>query len=334
MRKQFLVPAVFVLLVVGGIWFAVTQSTQKTGPAKRADTQSVSVRMKWFYAGTMTGWFAGKEQGIFKEAGLEVAITPGGPDNNSIKLVAAGTDTFGVAGADEVLMAREKGIPVVAVAVLFKDSPICFISKKDKGITSPAQWAGKTVDVSYGSNAEVQYRALIKKFSVKDVKEVPYSFSLVPFIENKVDVSVAYRMDQVVTLERQGIELNIITPKEYGINPYGDVIITTEKTLRENPDLVRRFTEVAVRSFQRSIEHPQDAVAALVKNAPELKIENELAVWKATIPFLTADGGGPQVGVMKLQRWQETLDSLIEFGSVKAPVDLQKAYQNIIQARR
>jgi ABC-type nitrate/sulfonate/bicarbonate transport system substrate-binding protein len=333
MRKQFVVMGALALLIVVGGWYAISSKAPDNKQTTRGDMQSISVRMKWFYAGTMTGWFAGKEQGIFKEAGLNIAMTPGGPDNNSVKLVAAGTDTFGVAGADEVLMAREKGIPIVAVGVLFKDSPICFISKKDKGIMSPSQWSGKTVEVSYGSNAEVQYRALIKKFGVKDVKEVPYTFNLIPFIENKVDVSVAYRMDQVVTLEQRGILLNIIAPKEYGINPYGDVIITTEKTLRENPELVHRFVQAAVKSFQWSIEHPQEAVAVLVKNAPELKMENELEVWKATIPFLTVDGGIAQVGVMKTQRWQETLDSLVEFGAVKAPMDLQKAYQNVTQGK-
>lgn len=315
------------LLIIIGIWYAITQTKPKVHPIEKP----LSVRMKWFYAGTMAGWFAGKEQGFFKKEGLNVLITPGGPDNNSVKLVAAGTNTFGVAGADEVLMAREKGIPVVAIGVLFKDSPVCFISKKSKGIITPAQWAGKTVEVSYGSNAEVQYRAIIRKFGVKNMKEVPYTFSLVPFIENKVDVSVAYKMDQVVTLQRRGTELNIITPKEYGINPYGDVIITTEKMLRENPDLVRIFVEAVIKSFQWSIEHPKEAVANLIKNASELKIENEQEVWQATIPFLTADGGVEQVGIMKPERWRETMDNLVEFGSIKSSIDLQKAYQNIIK---
>ena len=95
-------------------------------------TDKVSVRMKWFFAGTMTGWFAGVEQEFFKKNGIDITINSGGPDNNAIKLVAAGTDTFGVTGADEVLLARAKGIPIVAIGVLFKESPICFIAKKVK----------------------------------------------------------------------------------------------------------------------------------------------------------------------------------------------------------
>ena len=330
MRKQIILGLTLVVLIAAAVGYWLQQPKREVQqPSTPSAPQSVSVRMKWFYAGTMAGWFAGKELGFFSHAGLDVNITPGGPENSAIKLVAAGTDSFGVAGADEVLMARDKGIPIVAIAVLFKDSPICFISKADSKITTPSQWTGKTVEVSYGGNAELQYRALITKFGVKDVKEVPYAFSLIPFIEGKVDVSVAYRMDQVVTLERRGIQLNIITPKEYGINPYGDVIITTEKMLRENPEMVCRFVEAVVKSFQWSIEHPQDAVAALVKNAPDLKIADELEVWKATIPFLIVDGGIDKVGVMEAKRWQETLDSLIEFGDVKRPLDLEGVYHDV-----
>lgn len=323
-----LVVAVALLAYIG-----LTPKDQPPSPTEAVRTQAttpVSVRMKWFFAGTMVGWFAGENQGFFKDAGIDLTINPGGPDNNAVKLVAAGSDLFGVAGADEVLMAREKGIPIIAVGVLFKDTPICFISKKQAVITTPAQWSGKTIEVSYGSNAEVQYRALLKKFNVTKVKEVPYTFNLAPFIEDKVDVSVAYRMDQVVTLERQGIQLNVINPKDSGINPYGDVIITSEKTLREHPDLVKRFVQATVKSFQWAIQNERDAINALGRGAPDLKPDNEIQVWKATIPFLTASGQDSAIGVMRAERWEDTMRMLIEFGALKSPVDLSKAQINMV----
>lgn len=305
---------------------------EKTTPLpSRADSvpmQSVSVRMKWFFAGTMTGWFAGKEQAIFSKNGIDITINPGGPDNNSVKLVASGTDLFGVAGADEVLLAREKGIPVVAIAVLFKDTPICFIAKQDRGVSSPADWSGKKVEVSYGSNAEFQYRALVKKFNVKNVTEVPYTFNLAPLIEDKVDVSVAYKMDQVVTLQQKGINLSIISPKEYGINPYGDVVITTEETIKNNAELVKRFVSATTESFRWAASNEERAVDALIKGVPDLKALNESLVWKATIPFLTGSDGVESIGVMKAERWDQTLELLREFELVKGELDIKQAYHS------
>jgi ABC-type nitrate/sulfonate/bicarbonate transport system substrate-binding protein len=303
---------------------ATSEGNAPNGPIK------VSVRMKWFFAGTMTGWFAGKEEGIFRRHGIDLTISPGGPDNSSVKLVAAGSDLFGIAGADEVLLARAKGVPVVAVGVLFKESPICFISKKSRGISTPKDWAGKTVEVSYGSNAEVQYRALIAKYNVKGIKEVPYTFNLTPFIGDKVDVSVAYRMDQVVTLQRKGIELSIITAKEHGINPYGDVVITTEATLRDGPDLVKAFMAAVRESHLWAIHNQAPAVQYLVSNTGGgLTVDNEGEVWRETIPFLTADGGPTEIGHMTPARWKETSSILVSYAKLDPATDVAKAFRNM-----
>lgn len=314
-NKKFWIVAL--LLLIGLSAYFIWSKYEKSNVSVATTTEKVSVRMKWFFAGTMTGWFAGKEQGIYKDNGIELLINPGGPDNSSIKLVAAGTDLFGVAGADEILIAREKGIPVVPIAVLFKESPIGFISKTSSGIKTPTEWNGKTIEVDFGSNAEIQFRALVKKFNVKNIKETPYTYSLIPFIENKVDVSVAYVMDQVVTLKSQGIDVNVITSKEFGINPYGDVIFTTEKTLKEKPELVKRFLKATIESQKWAIGNDSLAVSYLIKNAPNLKIENELNVWKATIPFLLSNEGVENIGIMKKERWEETQNVLLEFSALK-----------------
>jgi ABC-type nitrate/sulfonate/bicarbonate transport system substrate-binding protein len=316
---------ILVVIIVGSI-----KILKNTSPTGNDINDKVSVRMKWFFAGTMTGWFAGVENGFYNDAGIDLSIHPGGPDNNAVKLVASGTDTFGVAGADEVLLARENGVPIVAIAVLFKESPIGFISKKGKGIKSPADWQGKTVEVSYGSNAEVQYRALLSKFNPQNVKEVPYSFNLAPFLEDKVDVSVAYLMDQVVTLARKGVQLDVITAKEHGINPYGDVIITSENTLKTNPELVRKFVEATITSFKWSIDHSEEAVNALTKQVNNLEFNNEINVWKATIPFIMGGGKISEVGIMNDKRWEETKAILVDYANLSPSIQVSSASINIV----
>lgn len=322
-RKLFIVLNLFLLI---SLLMSCGNKSQKNAVSGKESLEKITIRMKWYFAGTMTGWFAGKEQGFYNKQNLNLKILPGGPDNNSVKLVASGNDDFGVAGADEVLIARQKGIPVVAIGVLFKDSPLGFISKKQKNITSPKAWNGKTIEVSYGSNAEVQYMALKNKFNVKNVKEVPYTFNLIPFIENKVDISVAYLMDQVITLENKGIELNVQSCKAYGINPYGDVIITSEKMLNEKPDIVEKFLKATINGHKWAIENEEKAVDHLIQNAPELKKDNEIKVWKATIPFLTSDESLNNLCIMTKKRWKETKDILVNYNVIPATVDETNAY--------
>jgi ABC-type nitrate/sulfonate/bicarbonate transport system substrate-binding protein len=318
--------ALLLFIVILAIPIFILLYFRESNNSTEKDFDNVSVRMKWFYSGTMTGWFAGKEVGIFKKNGINLTINPGGPDNSAIKLVAAGTDLFGVTGADEVLIARSKGIPIVAIAVLFQESPIGFISKKDRNINSPSDWNNKIIEVDYGSNTEIQYRALLKKFNVANIKEVPYAFSLIPFIDDKVDVSVAYIMDQAITLQKRGIELNVLTAKQFGINPYGDVIITTEKTLYERPDLVKRFLIAFVESHQFAIKNPEKSVKVLTLHADNLKFENELEVWKATIPFIVPDNELSTIGTMDAKRWGYTQDLLIVFDLLPKSFKLENSY--------
>ena len=313
------------LMFVGGVLLLVLNGLQNK-KTKTAD--EVSVRMKWFYNGIVTGWFAGLREGFYEEAGIDLKIFPGGPDINAIVLVASGANTFGVAGADEVLMAREKGIPVVAIGVLFKDSPLCFISKKEKGIVSPELWTGKTIEVSYGGNEEIQYRAFKKKFNITDVKEVPYSFSLIPFIEGRVDITVAYLVEQVIVLDARGIQLNIQASKDYGINPYGDVIITSEKMINEQPELVRRFMQATIKSMKWAIENRESAVAHLLEGTSGLNEDYESKVWNATIPFFIPNNDLNQIGIMQPVRWTETKNMLVEFGFIPASHDESKAFTN------
>ncbi len=325
MNLKKIILVIILILICGIITILTWQSFNKKETVNVKYLDNVSVRMKWYFSGTMSGWFAGKEQGIFKDNNINLTINSGGPDNNSIKLVAAGTDQFGVAGADEVLIARNKGIPVVAIGVLFKDSPIGFISKKSKNINTPKEWNNKTIEVDFGSNAEVQYRALLKKFDVKNVREIPYAYSLIPFIEDKTDVSVAYIMDQVVTLRKRGIDLNLITCKQYGINPYGDVIIANENTVKENPDLVKRFLKSVIMSHQWAIKNPDSSVISLIHTTDNLKFDNELDVWKATIPFLAPDNNLDSICIMEINRWKSTMNVLVEFNIIPNNFNLLEA---------
>lgn len=318
----------FALILVCILGLCVTGCDRDPEAGDQPD--EVTVRMKWFFAGTMAPWFLGQENGAFEGKGLDLTVRPGGPDNSSVKLVAAGSDTFGIAGADEVLLARAEGIPIVAIAVLFQDSPVGFASKKESGIDHPSEWQGKTVEVSYGSNAEVQYRALVEKFSVDEVREVPYSFNLVPFLEDKVDVTVVYLMDQVTTLRRKGVPINVMAARDYGVNPYGDVVITRQDTFDNNPGLVRRFVDATVESFRAAIREPEAAARALSAHVPDLDDEQVvLEVWQATIPFVAPQGKLEEVGSMSTERWFDTLRFVERYGDVRGSLSTDGAYVRV-----
>jgi NitT/TauT family transport system substrate-binding protein len=106
----------------------------------------VSVRLKWLAQAQFAGFYVAKAKGFYDQAGLDLTINPGGPNLNVETLVASGNDTFGLAGGTEtVLLAREKGLPLVCIGVTVQKTPFTYVAYKDSGITKVKDFAGKKV---------------------------------------------------------------------------------------------------------------------------------------------------------------------------------------------
>jgi NitT/TauT family transport system substrate-binding protein len=142
--------------------------------------ESVTLRLKWFHQAQFAGFYVAKEKDFYKSAGLNVDIQPGGPDFPAIQMVTGGNEQFGVTGADQILIARSKGVPVVALAVIFRRNPFVLFSLAKSGIKTPTDYVGKNIGVKIGGNEELIYRAVLAKAGVdknqaeRDSREVRY----------------------------------------------------------------------------------------------------------------------------------------------------------------
>src|SRR5271163_2142895 len=220
----------------------------------RAD-ESVTLRLKWFHQAQFAGFYVAKEKDFYKSAGLSVDIQPGGPDFAAIQMVAGGNEQFGATGADQILIARSKGVPVVALAVIFRRNPFVLFSLAKSGIKTPADFVGKNVGVKIGGNEELIYRAVLAKAGVDKSKltETPVKFDIAPLLAGTVDVWPGYLINEVLAAKEKGFEVNVISPSEFGIDFYADTLFTTEKMLKEKPELVKKFVAATLKGWSAAI---------------------------------------------------------------------------------
>ena len=148
---------------------------------------SVTVRLKWFNQAQFAGFYVAQEKGFYKSAGLDVNIQPGGPDFPAVQMVAGGNEQFGVTGADQILIARSKGVPIVALAVIYRRNPFVMFSLQKSGIKTPADWVGKKVGVKIGGNEELIYRAVLAKAKIdkSQLTEIPVKFDIAPLLDRR-----------------------------------------------------------------------------------------------------------------------------------------------------
>ncbi|MEJ7785182.1 MAG: ABC transporter substrate-binding protein [Solirubrobacteraceae bacterium] len=287
---------------------------------------AASVRLKWLHQSQHAGFYAAVDQGYYKDAGLDVTLRPGGPDFPAVQLVTSGSETYGVTGADQILLARDKGVPIVALAAIYRQTPFALMTRKKDGATTAQQLRGKTVGVKFGGNEEITYRAMLKAAGVgkNDVKEEPVKFDLGPFLAGKLDAFPGYAINEILSAEEAGVAVNIIRPADVGLELYGDTLFTTEKEIRENPERVMTFVEATLKGWTWAIENPEPAGKLALKYDANLKTPHETAMMKASIPSIKPDDAA--VGTMTDDGWKRVQDTLVSQGALTDGQDLSKAF--------
>ncbi|HZV21595.1 MAG TPA: ABC transporter substrate-binding protein [Hyphomicrobiales bacterium] len=303
----------------------VVAATVLTSHASWAE-EAITLRLKWLNQAQFAGYYVAKEKGYYKDAGLDVTIEAGGPDFPAVQMVAGGNEQFGVTGADQILIAREKGVPVIALAVLYRKNPFVLFALAKSGIDKPSKFPGKNIGVKIGGNEELIYRAVIKSAGVDkaQVTETPVKFDITPLLAGQVDVWPGYLINEVLAAKEKGFEVNVIYPADYGISLYADTLFTTEKMIKEKPAVVRGFVAASMKGWSDAIANPEEAAKITVKYGAKLTYEHELAMMKASIALLKPDG--KPLGVMDEPGWKAVESLLLSGKFLKAPAALEKAY--------
>lgn len=290
-------------------------------------SRTISVRLKWLYAAGFAGDMIALKKGFFEKNGLAVELHEGGFNLDPIKLVASGSDQIGTAGADQILLARAQGLPLVCIAVVFQSSPVVFLTRKDSGITKPNDFVGRTVGIQPATDVMPIYEALLRKLSIdrKEIQEIPIQYSLTPFLEKQIDVLPAWATNQTYILDKMGIKYNLIDPREYGINVYGMCYFTTEKMIAESPDLLQLYIDSVIKGYRWAFDNKDSATQIVISFSDKLDYQQE-RYQLGELERYVIDAPDRRLGWMTKDKWGSTQQLYLDVGMLKGAVDLNKVY--------
>jgi putative hydroxymethylpyrimidine transport system substrate-binding protein len=234
----------------------------------------------------------------FSRQGLDVKIrTPSDP-SAPLKLLAAGKADLAVSYEPEVLRARDKGAPVVAVAALVRVPLTSIVSLPRAGIEKPADLRGKTV-----GTAGIDYQsAYLKAIAPAGVKQRNVGFDLVPaLVSGKVDAVLgAYWNYEGIQLRQKGRAPRIIRIEQAGVPTYDELVIAAnERDVRDHPERIRKFLKALAGGTAQLDQHPGDALLAANK---DLDPKLQHASVKATLPYFKP-AAGRRYGYMDPGEW-------------------------------
>ena len=266
------------------------------------------------------------DQGFYAEEGITVVLEGGTRENNPIKMVAAGIDEFGVIGGpDTLLTARSREVPVKALAVMHKDANfVGLLTHKDSGLTTLEDIEGKKVGFFYGHISTDILRNLFHSQKI-EYEEINVGFDYSQFIAGKLDVIHAFRTYAALTLPAQGIEVNFISPKDYGITSHGYTIFATEEMIDDNPELVEKFLRATLKGITYSLDHPEESIQVLVDRKPSVNVALERQMLQLYAEVLSNSEEFP-AGYMDYEMFKETYDRLLEENVIEQEFDVREAF--------
>lgn len=306
-----------------------TESAPKQKPDK---LQPLSFRLKWFVYSAFATFFVSLEEGYYRDQGLDLKINPGGPGMDPIRLVATGVDDVGLADYLQIIMAREKGIPVIAIGEDYVRSGAGFFALKTSGITKPKDFEGRKVGIMPGTDKHAFYLALMKKENVdrKRITEIPVAFDSTLVLNGTIDVIPGWVTKDPFVFEERNAPVNVIDPYDYGIRPGGNVYFTSEDTLKKKRDELKRFMRATLKGIMEAQKMKDDLVVDMVIKHNEKLIKNaELKIWVSSKTILL-EKDPAKLGYMSQKKWEETEALGREYGLIEKDVDLSKCYSNDI----
>lgn len=323
MKKPILILTLLVTICSFIILFYNSNSSKETTINQLA---KVSLRLKWLYDPGFAGELIALKNGIFRNNGLDVDIQPGGFETDPIKLVANGSDTFGVTGADSFLLARQNGIPIVAFAAGYIHTAVVFYSHKNQNIQSPPDWKGKRIGVQAGQDTETIYKVLLSKFNIStnDVKEIPIKYDFSQFLNGQVDIWPGYAAGQSFILNQKGIPFNTLKPSDFGVNYLGTVYFTTEKTIREQPELVYKFLKSVIEGWNLAYSNESLAIS-YISSFDKTTLTDDLVKWTLEKQRYSIKPAGREYCDFRIEDFQNLQGILKKQNLLTKPVVLDKS---------
>jgi NitT/TauT family transport system substrate-binding protein len=269
------------------------------------------------------------EKGYFREAGLDVELDYKF-ETDGVALVGSGDLPFAVVSGEQVLLARAQGLPVVYVAAWYQQYPVSVVAKSELGVLVPQDLKGKKIGLPglFGANY-VGLRALLfeAKMSESDVTLDSIGFNQVELLASgEQDVIVGYTANEPIQLRARGIPVTEIRVAKY-VQLASNGILTSERVIAENPDLVRRFVGAFLKGLADTIASPDEAMrlsephipnfADLDQDVQKQVLETSIEQWKAE-----------RLGYSDPQAWANMRNVLLAMDLVTADIDVNKAFTN------
>lgn len=274
-------------------------------------------------------FYVADKLGFFAEENLDLEFDYS-YETDGVALVGANELSFSIVSGEQVPIARAEGLPIVYVMAWYDRYPVAVIAKTEQGITIPEKLEGKSVGLPglFGANY-VGLRALLGEVGLQesDLRLDSIGFNQVEVLATDADQAVVgYLANEPVQLQAQGYEIDVIAVADY-VDLVSNGLLTNQKTIEENPELVRRMVSAVIKGIQYTVENPEEAYEVCFDYVDGLENADQdvqMAVLETSISLYQTD----PYGYSDQEAWENMQDVLLTMGLMKEEINLESVYSN------
>lgn len=294
--------------------------------------EKVKVILDWTPNTNHTGIYVAKEKGYFKDLGLDVEIIQPS-EGSSLQLVAAGKGDFAITYQEDLTYARtsDSPMPVKAIATIIQHNTSGFASPKEKNIKTVKDFEGKVYGGFGGPSEKAILQAVMDKAGADFSKLTTVDVGTEDFFiatKNNLDFEWTFEGWTNISAKLRNFDINYIPLRELDerLDYYTPIIASSESTLNEKSDMVKKFMEATSKGYEFAINNPEESAEILVKEVPE--IDKDLAVESQKFLAKEYKSDANRWGEMKDSVWDNYTQFMLEYKLINKDMKASEAYTN------
>ena len=314
-------------------------SNNQTSTDGNTELEKFSVVLDW-YPNAVHGFiYNAIEKGYYAEEGLDVQIYFPANVNDAISLTAAGKADVGIYYPNDIIRAiANEDIPVKSVGTIVQSPLNVIVSLKDKNITSPKDFVGKTIGYSGTEFNEALIKTMMESVgaSMDDVTLIDVGFDLMTSMTTgKVDATIGCLVNhEVPALEEEGFEVNYFFPTEYGVPNYSELVfVSGNNNINENSEKIEKFLRASQKGFEDMKNDPQGTLTTLLENQNEENFPLSEGVEQRSIDVLLPlmENENAKFLTQNKELWQNDINWLKEQGLINKEITVEDCVVDILK---
>lgn len=304
--------------------------------SQAAKPEAVSIQLKWHHSFQFAGYYAAIEKGFYAEEGLHVRLVERKINGKHyIQSVVDGDCQYGTADTG-LLLSHTQGAPVVWLTQIFQHSPLILLTLSKSRIFSPYELTGKTVayDLENAGNASIQM--LLNQTIGTDKQQfntVQINYDLNRLVNGEIDATSAYLSDQPFALKQLGHDVNIIDPRNYGIDFYGDNLFTSHDELINHPQRVDKMIRATLKGWNYALDHPQEIIELILAKYNTRQLPREHLRYEAKVTDRMIMRELVPLGSIDPRRIDSILHAYVQLGHLADSHMLQNLFYGLSPAK-